>query len=178
MHDSPLQSTVFHVCGIELSSMSFLSVELCRSYYRCTIPSCNVKKRVERLHTDPAIVVTTYEGQHIHPSPLLVPHHYALVRPPPEYSAFSGGAGTVFPVEPHVSTHHQGGPYYSSPTASSLSSVRRPGHSLLESTSAAALRKRRFCPHEQSATAGLVIGEGHGLLEDIVRLKSLRKTAD
>ncbi|MED6195053.1 Transcription factor [Stylosanthes scabra] len=44
-----------------------------RSYYRCTSGSCNVKKRVERSFTDPTIVVTTYEGQHTHPSPLLMP---------------------------------------------------------------------------------------------------------
>lgn len=40
-----------------------------RSYYRCTTASCNVKKRVERCMGDPSYVVTTYEGQHIHPTP-------------------------------------------------------------------------------------------------------------
>ncbi|OIV91015.1 hypothetical protein TanjilG_16975 [Lupinus angustifolius] len=42
-----------------------------RSYYRCTSASCNVKKRVERSFTDPSTVVTTYEGQHTHPSPII-----------------------------------------------------------------------------------------------------------
>ncbi|KAI9122602.1 hypothetical protein K1719_006442 [Acacia pycnantha] len=42
-----------------------------RSYYRCTSASCNVKKRVERSFTDPTIVVTTSEGQHTHPNPLM-----------------------------------------------------------------------------------------------------------
>ncbi|XP_054804453.1 WRKY transcription factor 23-like [Prosopis cineraria] len=42
-----------------------------RSYYRCTSASCNVKKRVERSFSDPSIVVTTYEGQHTHPSPVM-----------------------------------------------------------------------------------------------------------
>ncbi|KAJ4872393.1 putative WRKY transcription factor 23 [Raphanus sativus] len=41
-----------------------------RSYYRCTTASCNVKKRVERSFRDPSTVVTTYEGQHTHISPL------------------------------------------------------------------------------------------------------------
>nr|WFL37682.1 WRKY transcription factor 30 [Crocus sativus] len=42
-----------------------------RSYYRCTAATCGVKKRVERSWRDPAVVVTTYEGQHTHPSPVV-----------------------------------------------------------------------------------------------------------
>ncbi|KAL4353301.1 hypothetical protein GQ457_06G018460 [Hibiscus cannabinus] len=42
-----------------------------RSYYRCTITSCNVKKRLERSFSDPSIVITTYEGQHTHLSPTM-----------------------------------------------------------------------------------------------------------
>ncbi|XP_052156496.1 WRKY transcription factor 23-like [Oryza glaberrima] len=41
-----------------------------RSYYRCTAPRCGVKKRVERSEQDPSMVITTYEGQHTHPSPV------------------------------------------------------------------------------------------------------------
>ncbi|CAL9776128.1 unnamed protein product [Musa acuminata subsp. burmannicoides] len=55
-----------------------------RSYYRCTSATCGVKKRVERSSDDPAVVVTTYEGQHNHPSPI-VPRgaHHAPPPPPP-----------------------------------------------------------------------------------------------
>ncbi|KAJ7945314.1 WRKY transcription factor [Quillaja saponaria] len=43
-----------------------------RSYYRCTQDNCRVKKRVERLAEDPRMVITTYEGRHVHsPSPEL-----------------------------------------------------------------------------------------------------------
>ncbi|CAN7027508.1 unnamed protein product [Brassica rapa subsp. trilocularis] len=37
-----------------------------RSYYRCTQEKCSVKKRVERLAEDPRMVITTYEGRHLH----------------------------------------------------------------------------------------------------------------
>ncbi|XWS41447.1 hypothetical protein CRYUN_Cryun17cG0082700 [Craigia yunnanensis] len=37
-----------------------------RSYYRCTQDNCRVKKRVERLEEDPRMVITTYEGRHVH----------------------------------------------------------------------------------------------------------------
>lgn len=69
-----------------------------RNYYRCTSALCNVKKRVERSFNDPSIVVTTYEGQHIHPSPIT--HH----RLPPGPSSSPGPAGVgrtlIFPLGP------------------------------------------------------------------------------
>ncbi|KAG4379311.1 hypothetical protein GLYMA_17G224800v4 [Glycine max] len=35
---------------------------------RCSVDGCNVKKRVERDKDDPRYVITTYEGNHTHPS--------------------------------------------------------------------------------------------------------------
>ncbi|XP_061374955.1 probable WRKY transcription factor 50 isoform X2 [Gastrolobium bilobum] len=36
---------------------------------RCSVDGCPVKKRVERDRDDPRYVITTYEGNHTHPSP-------------------------------------------------------------------------------------------------------------
>ncbi|MED6121640.1 putative WRKY transcription factor 75 [Stylosanthes scabra] len=38
-----------------------------RSYYRCSYRGCNVKKQIQRQSMDEQVVVTTYEGVHIHP---------------------------------------------------------------------------------------------------------------
>ena len=59
-----------------------------RSYYRCTAARCGVKKRVERSHQDPSTVITTYEGQHTHPSPASL-----LIRG-------GGGGGAYAPPPP------------------------------------------------------------------------------
>jgi WRKY transcription factor 33 len=40
-----------------------------RSYYKCTSPSCPVKKHVERACHDLRSVITTYEGKHNHDVP-------------------------------------------------------------------------------------------------------------
>ncbi|CAL0304401.1 unnamed protein product [Lupinus luteus] len=40
-----------------------------RSYYKCTAPSCSVRKHVERAVHDVKAVITTYEGKHNHDVP-------------------------------------------------------------------------------------------------------------
>ncbi|WOG83848.1 hypothetical protein DCAR_0103026 [Daucus carota subsp. sativus] len=67
-----------------------------RSYYRCTSTSCNVKKRVERSFNDPSIVVTTYEGQHTHQSPVMPRGIHAGV------SSVSGISPLNFPANIHM----------------------------------------------------------------------------
>ncbi|KAI7730808.1 hypothetical protein M8C21_021407, partial [Ambrosia artemisiifolia] len=41
-----------------------------RSYYKCTTPSCSVRKHVERASQDTRSVITTYEGKHNHDVPV------------------------------------------------------------------------------------------------------------
>lgn len=144
--------------------------DLCRSYYRCTDASCNVKKRVERSHTDPTVVMTTYEGQHTHPSPLLVPRHSGLIRSHREYSSFPGRGMTDLSMELDAfqgGSHHGRGPYYGSTGDSNLPPLMGSGEGLLGSTSAAVLGNRRFCPPGSFAMAGFSVGD-EGLLQDVV----------
>ncbi|KAL0362531.1 UNVERIFIED_CONTAM: WRKY transcription factor 28 [Sesamum calycinum] len=60
---------------------------------------CSVKKRIERSHEDPSVVITTYEGQHNHHSPATIRGGAAaaflapsLFSPPPP----------AFPIFPQV----------------------------------------------------------------------------
>ncbi|XP_022868921.1 probable WRKY transcription factor 23 [Olea europaea var. sylvestris] len=87
-----------------------------RSYYRCTTASCNVKKRVERSYHDPSTVVTTYEGQDTHPSPVIArPNPAVALASDPAF--FSGGA-TAFsrPAQTPIS-------YYNYSTAANYPST-------------------------------------------------------
>ncbi|EIE27409.1 WRKY-domain-containing protein, partial [Coccomyxa subellipsoidea C-169] len=40
-----------------------------RSYYKCTVAGCTVRKHVGRSATEAGVLVTSYEGQHNHPQP-------------------------------------------------------------------------------------------------------------
>ncbi|KAK3188237.1 hypothetical protein Dsin_027798 [Dipteronia sinensis] len=77
-----------------------------RSYYRCTTPGCGVKKRVERSSDDPTIVVTTYEGQHSHQSPITPRGNLANIginHP----GGFGGGVSSLAVPQPQYLLHQQ-----------------------------------------------------------------------
>ncbi|KAF8401296.1 hypothetical protein HHK36_012229 [Tetracentron sinense] len=126
-----------------------------RSYYRCTSPTCGVKKRVERSSDDPTTVVTTYEGQHTHPSPVMPRGTLAGILPD---SGSFAAANFSMPMQMTHSYYqqqqHQQQPYFHSlppslnfPTSASPSTF---------------LQERRF----GTSTTSLL--RDNGLLQDIV----------
>ncbi|KAE8696598.1 putative WRKY transcription factor 26 [Hibiscus syriacus] len=52
-----------------------------RSYYKCTMIVCPVRKHVERASHDLRAVITTYEGKHNHDVPAARGSGYAMNRP-------------------------------------------------------------------------------------------------
>ncbi|KAE8699661.1 putative WRKY transcription factor 28 [Hibiscus syriacus] len=124
-----------------------------RSYYRCTTASCNVKKRVERSFSDPSIVVTTYEGQHTHPSPIM-PHPSLcgshLTSP---ISAF--GMPTQ-KTPPHYQHQHQ----------------QRPFTDNIGSMNARFLHEKLIC---STSVPGPSLLKDHGLLQDILPSHMLKE---
>ncbi|KAK1277082.1 putative WRKY transcription factor 48 [Acorus gramineus] len=126
-----------------------------RSYYRCTSAMCGVKKRVERSSDDPTVVVTTYEGQHTHPSPV-VPRGGGGGSI--SAAAFAGGGGR-FSLAPQLTRSQLEIPY------------------LRNLTSALPLDFDRFNVHRTSAAASpsSSMMRDHGLLQDLVPSEVMRE---
>ncbi|XP_058736313.1 WRKY transcription factor 23-like [Vicia villosa] len=142
-----------------------------RSYYRGTTVSCNVKKRVERSYTDPTIVVITYEGQHIHPSPAMSRSAFAGVQIPPP-TAVSGGFPTNFgsilqgnylSQYQQQQHHHQ----HQQLLVNTLSSLSNP----YNYNSSAFTQERKLC--NPGATTSFL--RDHGLLQDVVPSHMLKE---
>ncbi|XP_038903206.1 WRKY transcription factor 23 [Benincasa hispida] len=149
-----------------------------RSYYRCTSAACNVKKRVERSFADPTVVVTTYEGQHTHPSPILSRSALAVAIPPPPSTGGPGGRCVGVAAmpwlkasnNPHVETNgdiipawsHQ---YFQNSTYATPQNLavnyNRSNH-IGAANAAGILQEKRFC----NPKATFLVD--HGLLQDVV----------
>lgn len=147
-----------------------------RGYYRCTTVTCNVKKRVERSFSDPTIVVTTYEGKHTHPSPLVhrptaisTSTSAAFIPARPGFSAPSANTNTNTAFALSLCRHHHHPSQFISNNnlppphlnCGYLSNYLNPTST---STNASVLlHGRRFCNPASSALLA-----DHGLLQDIV----------
>lgn len=125
-----------------------------RSYYRCTSAACGVKKRVERSFTDQSIVVTTYEGQHNHPSPIM-PRGIPAATPPDSGVSSSGATISHYQLQPQQQTHL----YNLSPLS----------FGYVSSTLTPPLREKSFC----TPTSAFL--NDYGLLQDIVPSNMLKE---
>ncbi|XP_028771038.1 WRKY transcription factor 23 [Neltuma alba] len=148
-----------------------------RSYYRCTSASCNVKKRVERSFSDPSIVVTTYEGQHTHPSPVMPRSNLAGMDASLPAGVSAGCAASFgFPMQGNLlSQYHHPQQRQVLHNNNTISSTGFPNNSNTDSTSKKAAfafaQDIRFC--NSGATAAFL--RDHGLLQDIVPSHMLKE---
>ncbi|KDP28283.1 hypothetical protein JCGZ_14054 [Jatropha curcas] len=140
-----------------------------RSYYRCTSASCNVKKRVERSYSDPSIVVTTYEGQHTHPSPVMPRPSFVGAGINSE-SSFSPNTGFGMPMQRRLSLYQQ---QQQQSFVHSFASPLGLGYNgaNANNTNASFVNEKRFCT--PPSVSGLV--QDHGLLQDIVPSHMLKE---
>nr|AEQ29024.1 WRKY28 [Panax quinquefolius] len=142
-----------------------------RSYYRCTSSSCNVKKRVERSFEDPSIVVTTYEGQHTHQSPVMPRGISPAGFPPGSGISAAGSAGFHLPVQMNLLSHH-GQPHFNNLAVPFNFGYNMMINGCTNPNVAASMNDRGFV----GTPATMAFLRDNGLLQDIV--PSIMRTED
>ncbi|KAJ4870864.1 putative WRKY transcription factor 48 [Raphanus sativus] len=141
-----------------------------RSYYRCTIVGCGVKKRVERSSDNPSIVMTTYEGQHTHPFPMTPRGHIGMLTSPIlDLGATTASSSSSFSIpQPRylLSQHHQ--PYSSMYNKNSLSMINRSSSSDGTFVNPGSSSFHGFAYEMSQASTSTTTIRDHGLLQDIL----------
>ncbi|WCJ22347.1 WRKY DNA-binding protein 23 [Euphorbia peplus] len=142
-----------------------------RSYYRCTSSSCNVKKRVERSFSDPTIVVTTYEGQHTHQSPVMPrPSFIGSLNSPDSDRSYYTQARLSSSASSLYQQHPQPNQFLLNTQFSANSGYSNGNYNYNNGTLISTLLhhdQKRYCTNPPSRNGASLV-EDHGLLQDVV----------
>ncbi|KAL0420147.1 UNVERIFIED_CONTAM: WRKY transcription factor 71 [Sesamum radiatum] len=132
-----------------------------RKYGQKAVKNSPFPRWVERSCNDPTIVVTTYEGQHTHPSPVM-PRSPASVHALPPYSGFSapdGASAEMLLSHPQQHFNYSvllnSGYTHAGPTNNTVSS---------------GAQNLRFCSQSSA-----LLTVDHGLLQDVVPWSAIKK---
>lgn len=131
-----------------------------------------MKKRVERSSDDPSIVVTTYEGQHTHPSPITPRGSMGIAPLSSELTGqmFSGAAsGYCVPHHQYQQQHLHSYIYNSSPSLNITTTATNSSYGFNPASFPGLFQERynNIGGHPTNSAASNLLRD-HGLLQDML----------